>query len=97
MLAGIGVGKGLNVKGKSAKKDQLSGFVPFVQISNNNHKLFIEDSPPGARTHIYYRNEEAREKALGVLQNALDALIKETPTCMEVIVQVDACIHLTRF
>ena len=35
MLSGAAVGKGLNVKGKSAKKGVLSGFVPFVQISSN--------------------------------------------------------------
>ena len=28
-----GVGKGLNVKGKSAKRGVLSGFVPFLQAS----------------------------------------------------------------
>eukprot|EP00913_Durusdinium_trenchii_P024467 g22969.t1 len=33
MLSGAAVGKGLNVKGKSAKLNRLSGFVPFLQIS----------------------------------------------------------------
>ena len=32
MIAGTGVGKGLNIKGKSAKKGRLVGFVPFLQI-----------------------------------------------------------------
>ena len=32
-------------KGKSAKKNYLSGFVPFLQISRNEHKKQIEPSP----------------------------------------------------
>jgi predicted class III extradiol MEMO1 family dioxygenase len=74
----------LNIKGKSAKKNRLSGFVPFVQISDNDHKKLIEDSPPQARTHMYFRNETACEKALRSLQKTLDALIKEAPHCMQV-------------
>lgn len=59
MLGAVGVGKGLNVKGKSAKKNRLSGFVPFCQISDNAHKKDIEDSPYDARTVIYFRNAES--------------------------------------
>ena len=84
MLGRIGVGKGLNIKGKSAKKNRLSGFVPFVQISDNSHKRLIEDSPPQARTHLYFRNETACQKALRPLQKTLETLIKETPNCMQV-------------
>ena len=39
MVGRIGTGKGLNIKGKSAKKNRLSGFVPFVQISKNSDKV----------------------------------------------------------
>jgi hypothetical protein len=38
MLGRVGVGKGLNIKGKSAQKNRLSGFVPFLQITDNEHK-----------------------------------------------------------
>ena len=31
-------GKPLTIKGKSARKGELSGFVPFLQISDNKHK-----------------------------------------------------------
>ena len=37
-LGRVGVGKGLNIKGKSAQKNQLSGFVPYLQINDNDHK-----------------------------------------------------------
>jgi len=72
MLSGSAVGKGLNVKGKSAKKGVLSGFVPFIQISENEHKSVIEESPPDSRCVIYYKTKAAREEAKKVLQSVLD-------------------------
>eukprot|EP00746_Dinoflagellata_sp_MGD_P121065 gnl/MRDRNA2_/MRDRNA2_56361_c0_seq1.p1 gnl/MRDRNA2_/MRDRNA2_56361_c0~~gnl/MRDRNA2_/MRDRNA2_56361_c0_seq1.p1 ORF type:complete len:1065 (+),score=203.09 gnl/MRDRNA2_/MRDRNA2_56361_c0_seq1:103-3297(+) len=68
MLAGVAVGKSLNVKGKSAKKGKLSGFVPFIQISDNDHKEKIEESPSNARLAMYYKSREARDKALAMLE-----------------------------
>merc|ERR1712137_757326 len=63
MLSGSAVGKGLNVKGKSAKRNYLSGFVPFVQVSDNNHKDDIEESPPDSRVLVYFKTELARSIA----------------------------------
>ena len=49
MMVGQATGKSLNVKGKSAKRGKLSGFVPFIQISDPNHVGAVSDvSPPGA-------------------------------------------------
>lgn len=67
MLGRVGVGKGLNVKGKSSKRNRLSGFVPFLQISVEEHKQEVEKSPPDARTKIYYKNAESRDRAHGKL------------------------------
>jgi hypothetical protein len=61
MLSGIAVGKGLNVKGKSSKKARLSGFVPFLQISKNDDKSEIEDSPADARLTIFYPTQAGRK------------------------------------
>lgn len=63
MLSGAGVGKGLNVKGKSAKKARLSGFVPFVQISDNNHKKDVEMMPKHSRVRVFYRTQASRDAA----------------------------------
>ncbi|CAJ1447289.1 unnamed protein product [Effrenium voratum] len=63
MLNQTAVGKGLNVKGKSAKKNHLSGFVPFLQISDNNHKKDLEASPPDAWVTIYFQTRESQEAA----------------------------------
>jgi hypothetical protein len=71
MLATTGVGKSLNIKGKSAKKNKLSGFVPFLQISDNAHKTLIEKSPKTARTHLYFRTVLGRTTALNTLTEAM--------------------------
>jgi len=67
MLGGHAVGKGLNVKGKSAKKNRLSGFVPFVQIMNNEDKASVERETSDRRIRIFYKTHAAREAALSVL------------------------------
>jgi len=71
MLSGTAVGKGLNIKGKSAKKNRLSGFVPFVQISDNNHKPAVERPPADAVIHIFYKTKPAREEAFNLLMSLL--------------------------
>mmetsp|Transcript_55667 Transcript_55667/g.120249 ORF Transcript_55667/g.120249 Transcript_55667/m.120249 type:complete len:673 (-) Transcript_55667:57-2075(-) len=80
-LTGSGVGKGLNVKGKSAKTGPLSGYVPFLQISDNGHKHKVELSPASARTVIFYSSREAREAARrdmeGILEDAHDLRIDD--------------------
>lgn len=68
MIGGTAVGKGLNVKGKSAKKNRLSGYVPFLQISDNAHKTEIEKTPPDSRLRLFFPNEQARASALAELQ-----------------------------
>lgn len=68
LVSGQGVGKGLNVKGKSAKKGILSGFVPFLQICDNNHKHAIEASPPDSYIKVFYRSNHAREDAFRSLK-----------------------------
>jgi len=72
MLSGSAVGKGLNVKGKSAKQGVLSGYVPFCQISDNKHKAMIEKSPPGARLLLYFKTEPNRQEAFKAMQQVLE-------------------------
>ena len=64
MMNGSGTGKGLNIKGKSAKTGRLSGFVPVLQISENSHKKELCTSPRHARVRIYFRSEELCTEAL---------------------------------
>lgn len=72
MLGKVGVGKGLNVKGKSAQKNRLSGFVPFLQVSDNDHKSKVEPSPPDARVKIFYRSETGRKTARLTMASVLE-------------------------
>eukprot|EP00927_Polykrikos_kofoidii_P046702 TRINITY_DN4084_c0_g2_i1.p1 TRINITY_DN4084_c0_g2~~TRINITY_DN4084_c0_g2_i1.p1 ORF type:complete len:1042 (+),score=171.35 TRINITY_DN4084_c0_g2_i1:64-3189(+) len=81
MLNGIAVGKGLNVKGKSAKKNRLSGFVPFLQISNNDHKKDVEAADPDCRLKIFYNGKATRDAALHALGPIVgdEGLVISTP------------------
>jgi hypothetical protein len=75
MMSGAATGKGLNVKGKSAKKGAISGFVPFLQISEEAHKAKCGTSPPYAMMRVFYRNEDVREAAQIALQRVLDDML----------------------
>lgn len=86
MLGGVGVGKGLNIKGKSAQKNRLSGFVPFLQIHNNDHKKDVEASPKDARCRIFFKNVMAREEAMGALNKVMREGDGRTGEALEVAV-----------
>lgn len=63
MMTGKGTGKGLDIKGKSAMRGKLSGYVPFVQIHNNDlHKKMVGTCPPDTRTRIFFSSEKARDE-----------------------------------
>lgn len=76
MLSGLAVGKGLNIKGKSAKQGVLSGYVPFVQISDNKHKAMIEECPPHGRAKVYYKQQASLNQAKSALESVLDTASK---------------------
>lgn len=65
MMTGAATGKGLEVKGKSAKCGRLSGLVPFIQIHEEKHrhigKLGLSQD---GRIIIYYKTKKLREDAL---------------------------------
>jgi len=63
MICGDGVGKGLDIKGKSAKKGHFSGFVPFLQLHDVKHKGMTRTIPVAARMRVFYYSEEARDLA----------------------------------
>ncbi len=67
MIANEGVGKGLDIKGKSAKKGKYSGFVPFLQIHDNEHKRVIRPMREYERVRVFYPNEASRDEAYDAL------------------------------
>lgn len=72
MLSGAAVGKGLNVKGKSAKRGRQSGFVPFIQISSNDDKERLAKPKLDARVKIFFSSEENRIRMLKIFEAQLD-------------------------
>lgn len=68
MMLGEGVGKGLDIKGKSAKKGRLSGFVPFLQIHQEEHKKEIRTLPKDGKIRVFYNSKEDRKKIVGFLE-----------------------------
>ena len=77
MMEGSGVGKGLDIKGKSAKKGLLSALVPFLQIHDNEHKHHIAPIPVDAKMRIYYSTNEARQTVIDALQPFINESIPE--------------------
>jgi hypothetical protein len=71
MMSGKATGKGLNVKGKSAKQGELSGYVPFLQISDEGHKAKVATSPPHAMIRVYWHSASARDEAAEELQSVI--------------------------
>lgn len=77
MMEGSGVGKGLDIKGKSAQKGELSAFVPFMQIHENHDKNQIQPIPSGAKMRVYYPTVEQREEAITQLTVCIPTKDKE--------------------
>lgn len=61
MMLGEGVGKGLDIKGKSAKRGTLSGYVPFLQIYQEEHKRLVKTHPKDGRIKVFFKTEQARD------------------------------------
>jgi len=68
MMLGEGVGKGLDIKGKSAKRGLLSGFVPFLQIHQEEHKTEIRTLPKDGKMRVFYNSKQDREKVVSYLE-----------------------------
>jgi hypothetical protein len=68
MMEGTGTGKGLDIKGKSAKKGALSAFVPFLQIHQEEHKDQIQEISRKAKMRVYYCSVEARNVVMQQLE-----------------------------
>ena len=58
-----GTGKGLDIKGKSAKQGEYSGFVPFLQIHDNAHKGQVSGLRDDNSVRVFYPNRSSRDAA----------------------------------
>ena len=89
MMTGQGTGKGLDIKGKSAKKGKLSAYVPFVQIHEDRHKKKIRSLPPCGGIRIFYRKYEARDKAHKILSEILKDMVEKANTALACLLESD--------
>jgi hypothetical protein len=60
MMLGEGVGKGLDIKGKSAKCGKLSALVPFLQINKEEHKSKVRTLRKNSKIRIFFNTEKDR-------------------------------------
>ena len=63
MMKGEVTGKGLDVKGKSARGGKISGLIPFLQIHSDEDKKKARWPPRDARISIFYKTSELRNAA----------------------------------
>ena len=75
MMEGKGVGKGLDIKGKSATQGKLSGYVPFLQIHSQADKYKIDLLPRDARMRIFYGSSRTRQAAIDMLTQVRDEIV----------------------
>jgi 3',5'-cyclic-nucleotide phosphodiesterase len=89
MMTGEGTGKGLDIKGKSAKRGKLSAYVPFVQIHEDGHKTKIRALPRERRIRIFYKKREARDKAHDILSEVLRDMMVATDAAISNLIKKD--------
>merc|ERR1712127_29982 len=84
MMSGEGTGKGPDIKGKSAMCGKLSGFIPLVQIHNNDKdKKRVGTCPANTRVRIFYSSRELRDEASVQLKKVMLHMIQELKTAKE--------------
>jgi len=68
MMLGKGTGKAIDIKGKSARGGNISSFVPFIQIYEDQHKeqmqAFLRDDK---LIRVYFEDESQRDGAREIM------------------------------
>lgn len=92
MMKGEGVGKGLDIKGKSAKRGKVAGFVPFLQIGDNKHKKKIRPPSKQSVVRIFYPAESRRGRdiAADVLERVGQEMIATVANARKVLLDKNA-------
>ena len=92
MMLGTAVGKGLDIKGKSAKRGKLSAFVPFLQISKNTHKRMVKKLPKDGVIRIFFSGDARgdRDIAAEKLEAIADAMLKTVAEAKEILADKNA-------
>jgi len=73
MMLGIATGKGLDIKGKSAKRGNISSYVPFIQIYEDHQKEKSRSLiNQGKLVRVYYQSVRARNEVYEMLLDVKD-------------------------
>ena len=77
MMLGQAVGKGLDIKGKSAKRGKNAGFVPFLQIGDNRHKRSIRTLPKTGTIRLFFTQDgfSARDEVCDRLEEVAKEML----------------------
>jgi hypothetical protein len=75
MMLGQAVGKGLDIKGKSAKRGKHSAYVPFLQIGENKHKSLVRTLSKESTVRIFFATVKARNAAAYTLENNCNDMV----------------------
>jgi hypothetical protein len=73
MMLGVATGKGLDIKGKSAKCGNISSYVPFIQIYEEHQKEKSRSLiNQGEMVRVYYQSRSARNDVYEMLLDVKD-------------------------
>lgn len=87
MMLGNAVGKGLDIKGKSAKRGKLSGYVPFLQISKNGDKRLVRMLPKDKTIRLYFseHSRRGRDKVAKRLESVCEEMMETVKMARQVL------------
>jgi len=87
MIAGEATGKGLEIKGKSAKAGKLSGYVPFLQIHEEEDKSKVRTIPRGGRVRVFYATKEVRDAVMAELEPFQDEMLNAVHDAKRIVIK----------
>jgi len=86
MMLGIATGKGLDIKGKSAKRGNISSYVPFIQIYEEEHKEHVREFLKDGRSIlVFYQSEASRDEALDMILDIKDFMLFAAQDAMRIL------------
>jgi len=89
MITGEGTGKGMDIKGKSAKRGKWSGYVPFLQIHHNEDKVKVGSLHADARVRVFYPSKLSRDSAFMSMTMVRDKMVEATRRSSRFISEVE--------
>mmetsp|Transcript_41450 Transcript_41450/g.86951 ORF Transcript_41450/g.86951 Transcript_41450/m.86951 type:complete len:1049 (-) Transcript_41450:1341-4487(-) len=89
MITGEGTGKGLDIKGKSALRGKYSGFVPFLQIHNNEDKEQVGTMETSSRVRVFYPNRCSRDEAENLLKPLRNIMVDIAATSLKIVKETE--------